>query len=272
MTPEETPTGRLGGKVALITGAGSGIGDATARRFSDEGASVAVADIDGDAAARVATAINDGGGRAIGIAADVTRDADNARMVDETVAAFGGLDVFLANAGIERNGTVVAQSEEDWDAVFDVIVKGSFLGAKHAIPAMRERGAGSMLFTGSVGGLWGSTNAAAYSAAKAAVVNMTYTLALDHAHHHVRVNCVCPGGTRTPLVEALLDSMPEIKDQMDQVLERIVPLGGRLAEPVEVANAFVYLASDEASFVTGHALVVDGGQRAGLFMPEQLEH
>jgi meso-butanediol dehydrogenase/(S,S)-butanediol dehydrogenase/diacetyl reductase len=264
-------TGRLQGRAALITGAGSGIGEATAHRFAEEGASVGVADIDGDAAARVARAIGDGGRRAIAIAADVTRDADNARMVEAVVTEFGGLDVFLANAGIERNGTVVSQSEEDWDAVFDVIVKGSFLGCKHAIPAMRERGAGSVLFTASVGGLWGSTNAAAYSAAKAAVVNMTYTLALDHAHHGVRVNCVCPGGTRTALVEQLLDSMPEIKDQMDEVLQRMVPLGGRLAEPIEVANAFVYLASDEASFVTGHALVVDGGQRAGLFMPEQLE-
>lgn len=264
-------SGRLDGKVALITGAGSGIGEATARRFAEEGAAVAIADIDGDAASRVAQDIASTGAKTLGLAADVTRNADNARMVEETVAALGGLDIFLANAGIERNGTVVSQSEEDWDAVFDVIVKGSFLGSKHAIPAIRERGGGSVLFTASVGGLWGSTNAAAYSAAKAAVVNMTYTLALDHAHQNIRVNCVCPGGTRTPLVDQLLETMPEVKEQMTQVLARIVPLGGRLAEPVEIANAFLYLASDEASFVTGHALVVDGGQRAGLFMPEQLE-
>lgn len=264
-------TGRLETKVALITGGGSGIGEATARRFAEEGAAVAIVDLDADGAARVARDIGEAGGQAIGVVGDVTSDADNARTIAKTVAAFGGLDIFLANAGIERTGTVVSQSEEDWDAVFDVIVKGSFLGAKHAIPAIRARGGGSVLFTASVGGLWGSTNAAAYSAAKAAVVNMTYTLALDHAHQQVRVNCVCPGGTRTALVEQLLDSMPEMKAQMDEVLGRMVPLGGRLAEPVEIANAFLYLASDEASFVTGHALVVDGGQRAGLFMPEQLE-
>jgi len=264
--------GRLEGTVALITGGGSGIGAATALRFASEGAAVAVGDIDGDAAARVAAAVEGGGGRSHAMTVDVTKVADNEAMVRDTVGALGGLDVFLANAGIERNGTVVSQPEDDWDAVFDVIVKGSFLGAKYAIPAIRERGTGSVLFTASVGGLWGCTNAAAYSAAKAAVVNMTYTLALDHAHHGVRVNCVCPGGTRTALAERLLAELPaELRSTMEQKLAQLVPLGGRLAEPEEIADAFVYLASDEASFVTGHALVVDGGQRAGLFIPEQLE-
>ncbi len=263
--------GRLEGTVALITGGGSGIGEATALRFASEGAAVAIADIDGDAATAVAAAVESGGGRAHGMTVDVTKAADNEAMVRDTVGTLGGLDVFLANAGIERNGTVVSQSEEDWDAVFDVIVKGSFLGAKHAIPAIRECGGGSVLFTASVGGLWGCTNAAAYSAAKAAVVNMTYTLALDHAHHGVRVNCVCPGGTRTALAERLVAELPEqLRSMMELKLTQLVPLGGRLAEPDEIARAFLYLASDEASFVTGHALVVDGGQRAGLFMPEQL--
>ena len=264
--------GRLAGRVALITGAGSGIGEATAVRFAEEGAALGVADVDGANAEKVAAAIRDTGGRATAITADVTKAADNEAMVAATVDAFGGLDVFLANAGIERNGTVVSQSEDDWDAVFDVIVKGSFLGSKHAVPAIRERGGGSVLFTASVGGLWGCTNAAAYSAAKAAVVNMTYTLALDHAHHGIRVNCVCPGGTRTALAEQLMGELPEeFRSMMDGMLRRLVPLGGRLAEPREMADAFLYLASDEASFVTGHTLVVDGGQRAGLFIPEQLE-
>ena len=265
-------TGRLAGKVALISGAGSGIGEATAARFAGEGAAIGVADVDGGAAERVATAIREQGGQATAITADVTKAADNEGMIAATVDVFGGLDVFLANAGIERNGTVVSQSEDDWDAVFDVIVKGSFLGAKYAVPAIRERGGGSVLFTASVGGLWGCTNAAAYSAAKAAVVNMTYTLAMDHAHHGIRVNCVCPGGTRTALADQLIAELPEeFRATMDDMLRRLVPLGGRLAEPREIADAFLYLASDESSFVTGHALVVDGGQRAGLFIPEQLE-
>jgi NAD(P)-dependent dehydrogenase (short-subunit alcohol dehydrogenase family) len=265
-------SGRLDGKVALVTGGGSGIGEAVARRFVEEGAAVAVSDIDGAAARRVAGSLADRGGRCIAVEADVTSASDNERSVAEVVAALGGLDIFVANAGIERNGTVVSQTEADWDAVFDVIVKGSFLGAKYAVPAIRARGGGSVLFTASVGGLWGCTNAAAYSAAKAAVVNMTYTLSLDHAHHHIRVNCVCPGGTRTALAEQLIAELPEdFRSMMGEKLAQMVPLGGRLAEPREIADAFVYLASDEASFVTGHPLVVDGGQRAGVFIPEQLE-
>jgi NAD(P)-dependent dehydrogenase (short-subunit alcohol dehydrogenase family) len=262
---------RLEGKTALITGGGSGIGLAVAERFVEEGAAVAVADIDGAAAEKSAATLTEGGGQVVGIAADVTRAADNEAMVARTVEALGGLDVFVANAGIERNGSVVSQAEEDWDAVFDVIVKGSFLGSKYAVPAIRARGGGSVLFTASVGGLWGCVGAAAYSAAKAAVVNLTQTMALDHAHHHIRVNCVCPGGTETPLVTTLLKDMPELAATFEDKLQQMVPLGGRLARPVEIADAFVYLASDEASFVTGHALVVDGGQHAGLFLREQLE-
>lgn len=263
---------RLEGKIALITGGASGIGLAVAERFVAEGAAVAIADLDGGAAEKAAAALAEEGHRAVGVAADVTHAADNEAMVERTVDALGGLDVFVGNAGIERNGTVVSQAEEDWDAVFDVIVKGSFLGSKYAVPAIRARGGGSVLFTASVGGLWGCVNAAAYSAAKAAVVNLTQTMALDHAHHDIRVNCVCPGGTETPLAASLLEQMgPEFAALLDEKLQQMVPLGGRLAQPVEIADAFVYLASDEASFVTGHALVVDGGQRAGLFIREQLE-
>lgn len=262
---------RLEGKIALITGGASGIGLAVAERFVAEGAAVAIADIDGAAAEKSAATLAEAGAQAIGVAADVTRAADNEAMVARTVEVLGGLDVFVGNAGIERNGSVVSQSEEDWDAVFDVIVKGSFLGSKHAVPAIRARGGGSVLFTASVGGLWGCVGAAAYSAAKAAVVNLTQTMALDHAHHNIRVNCVCPGGTETPLVTTLLKDMPELAATFEDKLQQMVPLGGRLARPVEIADAFVYLASDEASFVTGHALVVDGGQHAGLFLQEQLE-
>lgn len=261
---------RLEDKVAIVSGAGSGIGAATAARFAEEGAAVLVADLDEDAAAETAAEIEGSGGRAAPRRTDVSRASDAEAMVEAAVETFGGLDVLVNNAGIERNGSVVSMSEEDWDAVFAVNLKGGFLCSKYAIPRIRERGGGSVLFTSSVGGLWGSTGAAAYSAAKAAVVNLTQTMALDHAHHGIRVNCVCPGGTRTPLATSLVEELG-LMEAFQERLKQLVPYEGRLAEPREIADTFVFLASDEASFVTGEAVVVDGGQHAGLFIPDLLE-
>ncbi len=261
---------RLEGKVAIVTGSGSGIGAATAARFAEEGAAVLVADVDEEAAARTVADVEGAGGRVVPQRTDVSQAADAEAMVAAAIDAFGGLDVLVNNAGIERNGSVVSMAEEDWDAVFDVNLKGGFLCSKYAIPRIRERGGGSVLFTASVGGLWGSTNAAAYSAAKAAVVNLTQTMALDHARHGIRVNCVCPGGTRTPLATALVEELG-LMEAFEERLRHLVPFEGRLAEPREIADAFVFLASDEASFVTGESIVVDGGQHAGLFIPEMLE-
>lgn len=260
---------RLEGRSALVTGAGSGIGAATSQRFAEEGASVLVADLDTEAAAETVGTIVSSGGTAAACTGDVSVADDAARMVATAVDAHGGLHILVNNAGVERTGSVVAMSEDDWDLVFDVNVKGGFLCSKAAIPAIRESGGGSVLFTASVGGLWGCTGQAAYSAAKAAVVNMTQTLAMDHSAHGIRVNCVCPGGTRTPLAMDTIEMMgPEVAEMFEERLTTLVPLEGRLAEPREIADAFVYLASEEASFVTGHALVVDGGQRAGMFIPE----
>ncbi|MEZ5170010.1 MAG: SDR family oxidoreductase [Acidimicrobiia bacterium] len=260
---------RLAGRSALVTGAGSGIGAATARRFAEEGASVTVADVDGEAAFATVDEIVSGGGAAVACTGDVSVADDAVVMVDAAVEAHGGLHVLVNNAGVERTGSVVAMPEEDWDLVFDVNVKGGFLCSKAAIPAIRESGGGSILFTASVGGLWGCTGQAAYSAAKAAVVNMTQSLALDHSGHGIRVNCVCPGGTRTPMATATIEMLgPEVVEMFEEKIKAIVPFEGRLAEPREIADAFVYLASDEASFITGHALVVDGGQHAGMYIPE----
>lgn len=263
-------TMRLADKVAIVTGGGSGIGAATSTRFAAEGASVVVSDVNEDAASETVTTITEAGGRATSQRADVSVASDAEAMVEAAVESFGGLDILVNNAGIERNGSVVAMSEEDWDAVFAVNLKGGFLCSKFAIPKIRERGGGSVLFTASVGGLWGSTGAAAYSAAKAAVINLTQTMALDHAHHGIRVNCVCPGGTRTPLATSLAEELG-MMDLLEEQLKTMVPLGGGLAEPGQIADVFLFLASDEASFVTGEAIAVDGGQRAGLFIPELLE-
>ena len=263
---------RLGDKVAVVTGGASGIGLATASRFAEEGAAVAVVDVDEAAAEKAAAGIVESGGRAVAVRADVSRAEECDAAVTATIDAFGGLDILVNNAGIERTGSVVAMSETDWDLLWAVNVKSGFLMSKYSVPQMRERGGGVILFTASVGGLWGCTGQVAYSATKAAIVNMTKTMAMDHAAHGIRVNCVCPGGTRTPIVEQTLALMgPEIAEMLDQKMAQLVPYGGRLAEPREMADAFVYLASSEASFVTGHALVVDGAQSAGLFMPEILE-
>lgn len=246
----------LEGKVAIVTGAASGIGAASAHRFATEGAAVVVADLREAKAAEVARAINDEGGHAVVVAVDVADDASVAAMVSSTVRELGGLDVLFNNAGTLRPGTAVELSVEDWDFVMGVNVRSVFLGAKHAVPVMEARGGGSIINTASVSGLHGDGGAVAYAASKAAVINLTRALSTDHAAAGIRVNAICPGTIETPPVQRMMahPGVRELNENTNSLR--------RLGRPEEIAAAAVWLASDQSSFVTGEAVTVDGGLRA----------
>jgi len=246
----------LQGKVAIVTGAGSGIGEASALRFALEGAAVVVADIRGHKAETVASAIERDGGTCVAAEVDVSRSDQVKAMVEGAVDRFGGLDVLFNNAGTVRPGSAVELDEADWDLVMAVNVRSVFLGAKHAVPVMVERGGGAIVNTASISGLHGDGGAVAYAASKAAVINLTRALSTDHAADGIRVNAICPGTIETPPVLRMLDD-PEVRRR--NIDAHAV---GRLGRPEEIAAAAAWLASDEASFVTGEALVVDGGLRA----------
>ncbi|MBB4920055.1 SDR family NAD(P)-dependent oxidoreductase [Streptosporangium saharense] len=248
-------TNALGGKVAIVTGGASGIGQATALLFGRQGAAVVVADIDGQGAERVAREIEAGGGRAVGVETDVAAEADCARAVRTAVETFGGLHVVFNNAGIIRRSTALELTADEWDRVMAVNVRSVFLMCKHAIPAMKD--GGSIVNTGSGWGLKGGGNALSYCASKAAVVNMTRALAIDHAKAGIRVNSVNPGDTDTPMLREEARQLSEdwaafAADAADRPM-------GRAGTPDEIAQAVLFLASDAASYVTGTALVVDGG-------------
>ncbi len=246
----------LENRAAIVTGAGSGIGEAAALRFAAEGAAVMAVDIRGAKAQATAAAINDGGGHALAVEADVSDAADVERMVAETVREFGGLDVLFSNAGTIRPGSVVELSVEDWDLVMAVNVRSIFLGGKYAVPAMMERGGGSIVNTASISGLHGDGGAVVYAASKAAVINLTRAMATDHSADGIRVNAICPGTIETPPVQRMVSDPAVMQVNVD------AHSIGRIGQPEEIAAAAVWLASDEASFITGEHLVVDGGLRS----------
>jgi NAD(P)-dependent dehydrogenase (short-subunit alcohol dehydrogenase family) len=250
----------LAGRVALITGAASGIGRAAALLFAQEGAAVAIADVN-EAGLAVAEEIVRNGGRALFELADVTRAADCQRAVARTLREFGGIHVLLNNAGIMRRASVVELSEEDWDRVMAVNVRSVFLMSRQVIPIMAKAGGGSIINTASGWGLAGGPRAAVYCASKGAVVLLTKAMAVDHGPQKIRVNCICPGDTDTGM---LRDEAQQLGAQEDAFLAESArrPLG-RIGRPEEIARAALYLASDASSFVTGTALVVDGGGLAG---------
>jgi NAD(P)-dependent dehydrogenase (short-subunit alcohol dehydrogenase family) len=253
--------GVLTGKRALITGAASGIGRAIAVLFAREGAAVSVVDIDHAAGHKVTETIANGGGQAICVRCDVTRAADCKRAVGETLNRFGGLDILVNNAGIIRRNTVLETTEEEWDRVMAVNVKSVFLLSKYAIPVMIKAGGGVIINIASGWGLVGGQRAVSYCASKGAVVNMTRAMALDHGAHNIRINCICPGDTDTPMLRDEARQL-ELPDERFLVEAAQRPLG-RLGQPEDIAHAALYLASDAAAFVTGTALVVDGGGLAG---------
>ncbi|MDH3682500.1 MAG: SDR family oxidoreductase [Acidimicrobiia bacterium] len=249
-------TGLLENKVTIVTGAGSGIGEASAKRFAADGAAVVAVDIREAKVQEVASAINDSGGHAIPLGANVAEPADVEAMIAETVGQLGGLDVLFSNAGTIRPGTAEELSVEDWDLVMAVNVRSVFLGAKYAVPAMRDRGGGSIINTASISGLHGDGGAVCYAASKAAVINLTRALSTDHAGEGIRVNAICPGTIQTPPVKRMMENPAAL--EVNLAAHSI----GRLGLPEEIAAAAAWLASDESSFVTGEHLVVDGGLRA----------
>jgi NAD(P)-dependent dehydrogenase (short-subunit alcohol dehydrogenase family) len=258
---ESKPRGTLNEKVALITGGASGIGRATALLFAKEGAAIAIVDLNETEGQTVAQKIVDNGGKAIFVRADVSKAADCQLAIKQAVEKFGKLDILFNNAGIIRRASVVETSEDEWDKVMAINVKSVFLLSKYAIPVMAQNGGGVIVNTASGWGLAGGRNAAAYCASKGAVVLLTKAMALDHAAQNIRVNCVCPGDTDTPM---LRDEAKQLGKPEDQFLSESAqrPLR-RIGKPEEIAQAALFLASDASSFVTGTALVVDGGALAG---------
>ncbi|HKT56029.1 MAG TPA: SDR family oxidoreductase [Microbacterium sp.] len=248
---------RLEGKKAIVTGGAGGIGRATSLAFAAEGASVAVVDLNGEAAQAVADEIRAAGGTAIAIAADVSSEADIESVVAGVQQEFGGIDVVFNNAGIIRRTTAVETTVEEWDRVFGVNVRAIFLMCKHVVPIMAAAGGGSIVNTGSGWGLKGGGQAISYCASKGAVVNMTRALAIDHGPQGIRVNSVNPGDVDTGM---LRDEARQLgQDQAGFLAEAAERPLNRMGQPREIAAAVVWLASDESSYVTGSALVVDGG-------------
>ena len=243
---------RLAGKVAIVTGAGSGIGRASAMRFAEEGARVVCADLKGQE--ETAGGI---GEAAIAVQADAGSDSDVQDLVQAALAKFGGLDVFFANAGVSGGlASIFEQSAEDWQEILRVNLIGPFLAVKHGAPAMKERGAGSIICTASVAGIRAGAGGPAYSASKAGVINLVKVAATQLAGANIRVNAICPGLIETGMTKPVYD-WARAAGKEDR-LGHLNPLK-RGGEPVEIANAALFLASDESSYVNGHALVVDGG-------------
>lgn len=250
---------RLEGKVAIVTGAASGIGAAAARIFAREGAAVVVADLNSEGGEKVAGECRSAGGRAVFQRADVAEEADVAALVARAEKEWGALHVCFANAGLGGAlGPIEQTSVADWDRTQAVLLRSVFLAMKHSIPAIRRAGGGSIVSTASVAGLRGGAGPHAYSAAKAGVVNLTRSVALEVAKDRIRVNCICPGGINTPLISNRIGG-EAIAGQLLQAIQPL-PLAGR---PEDIAAMALFLASDDAAFVTGAAMVVDGGFTAG---------
>jgi len=248
----------LDGKVALVTGADSGIGRATARLFAREGARVACVDFRESGTPRIDRLIQADGGDAVYVAADVTSRADCDRMVAAALDAYGDLDILFNNAGTGIRKRIDQLSDDEWNLVLDTNLNSIYHGVRAALPHFQARGRGNIVNTASTFGLLATDNYPAYCASKGAVVLLTRQLAIDYAPH-IRVNCVCPGATETPRMLRGIAAAPDPVAQRARVeaLNRCIQ---RLARPEEIAYGVLFLASDEASFVTGHALVVDGGQ------------
>jgi len=248
--------GSYAGKVAFVTGAGSGIGRATALAFAREGASVVVSDISEQGNQETVRMIEELDERALAVRCDVTRTGDVKAALDRTVETFGRLDVAFNNAGVEQEEAATAQlAEEVWDRVIDIELRGVFLCMKHEIPLMLEQGGGAIVNTSSGAGVKGFPMGAAYVAAKHGVIGLTRSAALDYAQANIRINAVCPGIIETQMMDRVTGDTPEGRQQV--ISQEPI---GRMGKPEEIAEAVLWLCSEAASFVVGHAMVVDGGQ------------
>jgi len=246
------------GKVALVTGAGSGIGLATAKAFGEAGASVVLADRREDAVRAAAEGLSASGGKALAVRCDVTDDTQVASMIDRTVFAFGRLDAAFNNAGVMQRRVDTAEiSADEWDRVMAINLRGVWSCMKYELPQMLRNGGGAIVNCSSIGGVIGVPGLAAYHAAKHGVIGLTKTAALEYATRKIRINAVCPGTINTPMAESLTGGDPKILAEFlkDEPI-------GRIAEPEEVAAAVLWLCSPGASYVVGHALLVDGGYTA----------
>jgi NAD(P)-dependent dehydrogenase (short-subunit alcohol dehydrogenase family) len=252
---------RFAERAAIITGGAKGIGAATARLLTQEGASVVIGDVDAEAGARLAQQLRDHGGRAEFVQTDVARATDAEQLIRTAVEHFGGVDVLVNNAGIALTKSTTATSEAEWDHLLSVNLKGAWLCAKFAIPAMAQRGGGTIVNVASNAGLVGFPNLAAYCASKGGLVLLTKAMALDCAALKIRVNAVCPGHTRTPMGDGFVAAQPDPAAFVAEFINRQHPIG-RMAEAEEIAQAILFLASDDASFVTGAVLAADGGYTA----------
>jgi NAD(P)-dependent dehydrogenase (short-subunit alcohol dehydrogenase family) len=251
---------KLKNKVALITGAGSGIGRATAILFAKEGAKVVVADIVKEAAEETVKLIKEAGGDAIFAIADVTKASDVQKMIETAMNYYGRLDILVNNAGVNIMAPISETSEELWDKIININLKGVFLGCKYAAPVMIKQGGGVIINTASTFAFVGALNFSAYCASKGGVAAFTRALALELAPYKIRVNCICPGTIETPLVKQIWEKSGKPEEMRESRL-KLHPIG-RLGKPEDVANAALFLASDDSSFITGTALFVDGGYTA----------
>jgi NAD(P)-dependent dehydrogenase (short-subunit alcohol dehydrogenase family) len=251
---------KLKDKVALVTGAGSGIGRAVAQHLAAAGAAVSVADINHAMGEETVRSIMDAGGRAAFISCDVSRVADCERMVMETVQTFGRLDIHVNNAAIMLEKNVVDTTEAEWDRLIDTNLKGTFFGAKYAILQFRAQGSGGNIVNmASVNSFFAEGNITAYCTSKGGIAQLTRALAMDHGREGIRINAICPGWIETPMNANFLALGPHIREQAGKMSAI-----GRIGQPDDVARAVVFVVSDEAQFMTGSMVTVDGGFSAGL--------
>jgi NAD(P)-dependent dehydrogenase (short-subunit alcohol dehydrogenase family) len=251
---------RLAGKVAIVTGGGTGIGRAIALGLAQEGAKVALVGRRKDKLEEAAAEIRNGSGEVIAITADITQSADTKDAVAQVEKQFGKLNVLVNNAGALSVSTIESISEDDWDRIISTNLKGPFLMSRAALPAMRRAGGGSIVNIGSVLGLVAVKDRAAYCASKGGVTLLTKAMALDHAHDHIRVNCICPSVVETDLIRDLFATSEEGR-KAKQARIATIPIG-RFGQPQDVAGLAVFLASDESSWMTGTAIPLDGGLTA----------